>query len=474
MSRPPETLRMIKPLAVIALMMALAGCAVGPDYKRPAVDVPSAYRGAAGSASSQTTFADMQWWTVLEDPVLQSMIKEALANNYDLRIAANHVLQARDQLGITRANQLPSISGFAGAERELSPPSIPVNSTFYATGVQFSWMLDFWGQFRRATEAARDTLLSTDYAQNAVRLTLISNLAVAYFQLRAFDQELISSQRILQTNQETLRITTLSVDGGASPITDQLQATLLVEQAQAQITQLEQSIAQTENQISILLGRNPGDIPRGLTLTEQPHFPEVPTGLPSELLERRPDVREAEEALASANASVGVAKAAFFPQIPLTASYGATSTSLSDLLKSSASMWSVAGQAAQPIFEGGKIRYGYKLAWAQRDAAELSYRETVQQAFADVANSLVGYQKSRSFRMKIEEQTATYAETARLANDRYRGGSTGFLEVLTTQQQYFTSELQVAQAWFSELQNYVQLYQALGGGWQPMTARAGP
>ena len=155
MSRPPEALRMIKPLAVIAVMMALGGCAVGPDYKRPAVDVPSAYRGAAGSASSQTTFADMQWWTVLEDPVLQSMIKEALANNYDLRIAANHVLQARDQLGITRANQLPSISGFAGAERELSPPAIPVNSTFYATGVQFSWMLDFWGQFRRATEAAR-------------------------------------------------------------------------------------------------------------------------------------------------------------------------------------------------------------------------------------------------------------------------------------------------------------------------------
>jgi len=456
----------IASVAVIATM-GLAACAVGPDYKRPAVDVPSAYRGAADSASSHTAdFAEMQWWAVLQDPVLQSMIKEALANNYDLRIAANHVLQARDQLGITRANQLPSISGSAGAERELAPPSVPVNETFYATGVQFSWMLDFWGQFRRATEAARDTLLSTEYAQNTVRLTLISNLAVAYFQLRAFDQEMSSSQRILQTNQETLRITKISVDGGASPITDQLQATLLVEQAEAQITQLEESIAQTENQISILLGRNPGDISRGLTLTEQPHFPEVPLGLPSELLERRPDVRAAEEALAAANANVGVAKAAFFPQIPLTASYGATSTSLSDLLKSSASMWSVAGQVAQPIFEGGKIRYGYKLAWAQRDAAELSYRQTVQQAFADVANALVGYDKSRALRLKLDEQTATYAETARLANDRYRGGSTNFLEVLTTQQQYFTSELQAAQAWYSELQNYVLLYQALGGGWQ--------
>jgi multidrug efflux system outer membrane protein len=449
-------------LAVAALW--LAACAVGPDYNRPALDMPAGFRGAPEAARG-AAFADLQWWAVLEDPVLQNLIKDALANNYNLRIAANHVLQAREQLGITRSSQLPSLSGFVDAERQRAPPVLP-DQTIYSGGLQLSWVLDFWGQFRRATEAARATLLATEYAQTAVRITLIANVASAYFQLRAFDQELDASTRILQANRETLRITTLSVNGGASPITDQLQATLLVQQAQAQITQLEQSIAQTENQLSLLLGKNPGDITRGMRLEKQPQLPEVPTGLPSQLLERRPDVREAEETLDAANANVGVAKAAFFPQIPLTASYGAASANLGDFLKQSANVWSVAGDVVQPIFEGGKIRSAYRLAWAQRDAAELSYRQSVQQAFADVANSLVGYEKSRALRVTLEEQTATYAETARLANDRYRGGSTSFLEVLTTQQQYFTSELQSSQAWFAELQNYVQLYQALGGGWQ--------
>jgi outer membrane protein, multidrug efflux system len=455
---------MIRKFWVAGAALWLAGCAVGPDYKRPALDVPPKFRDAP-EATQGKAFADLQWWAVLEDPVLQSLIKEALANNYDLRIAANHVLQAREQLGITRASQVPSLSGFVEAERQRVPPVLS-DQTIYSGGLQLSWVLDFWGQFRRATEASRATLLATDYAQNAVRVTLIANVASAYFQLRAFDQELDASTRILQTNQETLRITTLSVNGGASPITDQLQATLLVQQAQAQITQLEQSIAQTENQLSLLLGKNPGDIPRGMSLVAQPQLPEVPAGLPSQLLERRPDVREAEQSLAAANANVGVAKAAFFPQIPLTASYGAGSANLGDFLKQSANVWSVAGDVVQPIFEGGKIRSAYRLAWAQRDAAELVYRQSVQQAFADVANSLVGYQKSHALRLTLEEQTATYAETARLANDRYRGGSTSFLEVLTTQQQYFTSELQSSQAWFAELQNYVQLYQALGGGWQ--------
>ena len=455
---------MIRKFCVAGTALWLAACAVGPNYHRPALDVPAKFRGAP-EAAQVAAFAELQWWMVLEDPVLQSLIRDALANNYDLRIAANRVLQAREQLGMTRASQLPSLGGFVEAERQRVPPVL-ADQTLYSGGLQLSWVLDFWGQFRRATEAARATLLATEYAQNAVRITLIANVASAYFQLRAFDQELDASKRILQTNQETLRITTLSVNGGASPITDQLQATLLVQQAQAQITQLEESIAQTENQLSLLLGQNPGDISRGMSLVQQPHLPAVPAGLPSRLLERRPDVRAAEETLDAANANVGVAKAAFFPQIPLTASYGAASASLGDFLKQSASAWSVAGQVAQPIFEGGKIRSAYRLAWDQRDAAELAYRQSVQQAFADVANSLVGYEKSRELRLTLEEQTATYAETARLANDRYRGGSTSFLEVLTTQQQYFTSELQSSQAWFAELQNYVQLYQALGGGWQ--------
>jgi multidrug efflux system outer membrane protein len=455
---------MIRKFCLAGAALGLAACAVGPDYKRPTLDMPARFRGAPEAAQG-AAFADLQWWAVLGDPVLQGLIKDALANNYDLRIAANHVLQAREQLGIARAGQMPALSGSAEAQRQRAPPVLS-DETIYSGGLQLSWVLDFWGQFRRATEAARATLLATEYAQNAVRITLIANVASAYFQLRAFDQELDASTRILQTNRETLRITTLSVNGGASAITDQLQATLLVQQAQAQITQLEQSIAQTENQLSLLLGKNPGDIPRGMSLVAQPQLPEVPAGLPSQLLERRPDVREAEQSLAAANANVGVAKAAFFPQIPLTASYGAASANLGDFLKQSANVWSVAGDVVQPIFEGSKIRSAYRLAWTQRDAAELSYRQSVQQAFADVANSLVGYQKSHALRLTLEEQTATYAETARLANDRYRGGSTGFLEVLTTQQQYFTSQLQSSQAWFAELQNYLQLYQALGGGWQ--------
>jgi multidrug efflux system outer membrane protein len=455
---------MIKQILAMMAAFLLAACTVGPDYRRPALDVPPTFRGPPDGANG-SSFADSDWWTVLEDPVLQRLIKDALANNYNLRIAANHVLQAREQLGITRANQMPALSGFVEAERQRAPPVLS-DQTIYSGGLQLSWVLDFWGQYRRATESARASLLATEYAQNAVRITLIANVASAYFQLRAFDQELDASTRILQTNRETLRLTTLSVSGGATPITDQLQATLLVQQAQAQITQLEQSIAQTENQLSLLLGQNPGDIPRGTSLAAQAQLPEVPAGLPSQLLERRPDVREAELNLAAANANVGVAKAAFFPQIPLTAGYGTASASLGDFLGQSANAWSVAGDLVQPIFEGGRIRSAYRLAWAQRDAAELAYRQSVQQAFADVANSLVGYQKSHALRLTLEEQTATYAETARLANDRYRGGSTSFLEVLTTQQQYFTSELQSSQAWFAELQNYVQLYQALGGGWQ--------
>ncbi len=452
--------------ALVLVTLLPAGCRVGPNYKRPTLAVPDAYRSAPTLTSSPgQDFAEMQWWAVFQDQMLQSLIKEALTNNYDLRIAANRVLQARDQLGVTRANQLPALSGFGEIDYQRAPP-VRADPTIDSLGLQLSWTLDFWGQYRRATEAARANLLSTQYAQGTVRLTLISTLATDYFLLLSYDQQLASAKRILEANQETLRITTISVDGGISAITDELQAKLLVQQAQAQIIQLEESIAQEENQISILLGRNPGDVPRGLNLIDQPHMPEIPVGLPSALLERRPDVHEAEESLVAANANVGVAKAAYFPQIPLTASFGASSTSLLSFLSGPATIWSIAGEAAQPLFAGGKITSNYKLALAQRDAAELTYRQTVQLAFGDVANTLVGYNKSRALRLKLQEQTATYAEAARLANDRYRGGNTSFLEVLTTQQQYFTSDLQTSQAWFTELQNYVELYQALGGGWQ--------
>jgi outer membrane protein, multidrug efflux system len=455
---------------VLVSLLSLGACTVGPNYKRPAVTVPTEYRGVAPDASKRPAgedFAEMKWWAVFQDDTLQNLIREALTNNYDVRIAATRVLQAGAVLGITRANQFPAVNVTGALGSQQTDPLTTGNTTIGSVVAQASWILDFWGQFRRATEAARANLLASEYGQDVVRTSLISSVATAYFQLREFDSQLEFSKRTLEANQDILRLNTIKFQGGDAAITDQLQAELLVEQAEAQIISLEQSIEQTENQISILLGRNPGQVARGLSLAAQPHAPEVPVGLPSAILERRPDVRQAEEGLVAANANVGVARAAFFPQFSLTGAFGAQSASLKGFLGGPVNaVWSALGQVTQPVFEGGRIRAGYRLAWAQRDEAELVYKQTVLQAFGDVSNALVGYSQSQKFRMKLQQQTATYAETARLANVRFEGGYTAFLEVLVTQQQYFTSALSLAQAWSTELQNYVQLYQALGGGWQ--------
>jgi multidrug efflux system outer membrane protein len=396
--------------------------------------------------------------------VLQSLIKEALTNNYDLRIAASNILQAEASLGVIRANQLPTLSGTFGVQNERSA-AFPGAPTFDTAGLQLNYLLDFWGQYRRATEAARANLLASQYAQRLVQTTLIASVASAYFQLRQLDSQLDFSRQTVVSDRDSVRINTINYKGGEYAITDVYQAQLLLQQAEAEVITLQQSIEQTENQLSVLLGRNPGPINRGLNLVDEPHQDEVPVGLPSTILERRPDVRQAEEALVAANANVGVAKAAYFPQIPLTASFGASSTALTSFLQGPATFWALGGQLAQPLYAGGRITSGYRLALAQREQAELTYKQTVQQAFADVSNSLVAYRQSRLYRVKLQEQTTTYRETSRLANVRFTGGATSFLEVLTTQQQYFTSELQTTQAWFAELQSYVQLYQALGGGW---------
>ena len=454
----------------LMLLLSMGGCKLGPNYKRPGLDVPGQYRGTAPNLPQQPAggpFGDMEWPAVYQDPALQALLKEALTNNYDIRIAATRILQAQASLGITRANQFPTVTGAGSIQNEQAPPLFIGSPWIDTLGLQMNYIVDFWGQYRRATEAARANLLASQYARNVVQITLISEIATAYFALRQFDAQLEFSKETVIADNEILRLNTINFKGGEYAITDVYQAQLLVQQSEAEVITLKQSIEQTENQISILVGRNPGPIARGISLTDQPHLPDVPAGLPSALLERRPDVRQAEEALVAANANVGVAKAAFFPQISLTGSFGASSTALTSFLQGPATFWSVGGQLAQPIFEGGRIRSGYRLAWAQRDQAELQYKQTVQQAFGDVSNGLVGYHQSRQFRMKIEEQTATYKATAHLANVRFTGGYASFLEVLVTQQQYFTSELQLAQAWSSELQNYVQLYQALGGGWKP-------
>ena len=457
-----------KTLAAALLLLALCACKVGPNYKRPALNVPDQYRNAPDLTTQQPSsdqFAQMKWWAVFQDETLQALIKEALANNYDMKIAATRVLQANANLGITRANQFPQVNGSFGIVNERNSFFLN-NPTFDIAQLSLTYIVDFWGQFRRATESARAQLLATQYGQNVVQVTLISSVASNYFLLRQYDSQLDYAKQTVDTDKEILKLNNIKFHGGESAITDVYQAQTLLEQSEAEVISLTQAVAQTENNISILLGKNPESIARGLTLESQPHLPEVPPGLPSALLQRRADVRRAEENLVAANANVGVAKAAFFPQISLTAAFGAQSTSITSFLQGPATFWAVGGQALQPLYQGGRIRSQYKLAWAQRDEAELTYKHTVLQAFGDVSNSLVGYSQSRLFRMKIEEQTNTYQKMASLANVRFRGGVTSFLEVQYYEQQYFTSALNLSQAWYTELQNYVQLYQALGGGWE--------
>jgi multidrug efflux system outer membrane protein len=461
-------------LPILSLALIATGCKVGPNYQRPAVSTPDQYRGnapdlgnqAASNPAATTPFAERNWETVFPDETLKALIKEALTNNYDLRIAAVRVLQANDQVGIVRANQLPNLSGAFGINYQRNALA-PGGPTIDSATLSLSYIVDFWGQYRRATEAARANLLATKYAQSVVQTSLIASIATAYYQLRQYDEQLEIAKKTVGADKEIVRINNIKFNGGESAITDVYQADLLMEQAEAQVIASQQAVEQTENQISILLGRNPGPIARGASLVEQPHIAEVPTGLPSALIERRPDVRQSEALLIAANANVGVAKAAFFPQIPLTGVFGAQSTALTSFLQGPATVWSVGGQALQPIYNGGAIRSAYKLAWAQRDQAELTYKQTVQEAFGDVANSLVGYNQSKLYRMKIEQQTKTYRDTANLANVRFNGGYASFLEVLVTEQQYFISQIALTQAWNAELANYVSLYQALGGGWQP-------
>ena len=531
----------LKVSAVFLLLLALSACKVGPNYQRPALDIPGDYRGVApepqpsqtaapspletvppqakqpgaqpeqqqqaqpapaapavpptapaapettpqpqasspdasqqqagtqqGQAAGPTSqsFADQQWTAVFQDQVLQGLIKEALADNYDIRIAATRVLQANANLGIVRANQFPTLDGNASItnERNFQFPGSP---TFGTLGLNFNYIVDFWGQYRRATESARATLLATEYARTVVQISLIDSVATNYYLLLQYDDQLEYSKKTVEADQEILKLNEIKFHGGDAAITDVYQAQVLLQQAEAGVISYQQLVEQAENNLSILLGRNPGPIKRGLNLVDQPHLPEIPEGLPSDLLRRRPDVRYAEENLVAANANVGVAKAAFFPQFSITGSFGAQSLALDKFLAGPGTFWAVGAGAVQPIFEGGRIRSNYRLAWAQRDQAELTYKETVQHAFGDVSNSLVGYAQARKYRMKLQEQTNTYANLVRLSNVRYQGGYTSFLEVQYNEQQYFESALSLSQAWYQELQYYAALYQSLGGGWQP-------
>ncbi len=329
-----------------------------------------------------------------------------------------------------------------------------------------AWNLDFWGQYRRATEEARANLLSSEWARQEVIATLVANVASGYFQLRELDLELEISQHTLDSRKQSLELTRDLTEHGIDTMLDQRQAEQLVYTAGAQVPDLERQIEQQENNLSILLGNNPGAIPRGLALTDQPHPPEVPAGLPASLLERRPDIREAEENLIAANAQIGVARAAYFPQISLTGEGGYQSSALENLFTGPAGLWTLAGSVTQPIFEGGRLKSGVRLAEAQRQEMLLTYQKTIQGAFRDVSNALIAYRKDREFRIQEEQLTASAQDAAQLSQTRFKAGATDYLEVLTNETNAFYDQLALAQAQLNELQALVQLYQALGGGWE--------
>jgi outer membrane protein, multidrug efflux system len=464
-------------LVLCSIVLWLAGCAVGPNYKRPVVAAPEIYRGAPEQQAANATQAqdksaslsDEKWWEVFQDKQLQELIRTALRQNYDVRIAATRILEAQAQLGIVRADQYPSVDVGGSITNQQSAAAGPIPSFEQTKGqvsVSAAWQLDFWGRYRRATEAARANLLATEWARKQVTTTLIANVASAYFQLREFDLELEIARRTVGSRTGSLQLTKTLQEHGANSMLDVRQAEQLVYTASEQIPDLERRIAQQEDALSILLGNNPGDIPRGLKLTEQPHAPEVPAGLPSALLERRPDIRQAEEQLIAANAQIGVARAAFFPQISLTGSAGYQSSALASLFTGPSGFWSMAGGLTQPIFQGGRIRNNLRLAQAQEQEAVLFYQKTIQGAFRDVSDALIGYRKNREFREQQELLTNSAQDAARLSEIRYRAGESSYLEVLTNETNYFTAELGLAQAEGNELIALVQLYQALGGGWE--------
>ena len=459
-------------IALLCAALVLSGCTVGPNYKRPIVAVPPTYRGVVLDETAQTetgALGDQKWWNIFLDEQLRTLMRTALQQNYDLRIAASRVLEAKAQLGITRADQFPTVSAGAGITdgRTAQSKFLPAFET--STGqvnLSAAWELDFWGKYRRATEAARANLLASEWARQEVLSTLVANVAAAYFRLRALDLELEISKRTLDSRQESLRLTQILANGGATSLLDVRQAEQLVFTASAEIPALEQQIEQQENFLTILLGQNPGEITRGQTLTEQRQPPQVPPGLPSSLLERRPDIRQAEEQLVAANAEIGVARAAYFPQISLSGSGGFQSSALTNLFSGPAGAWGFGASLAQPIFTGGRLRSGVRLAEAQQQTAALFYQQSIQEAFRSVSDALVAYRKTREFRAQQELLFQSAQDAARLSHMRYTGGATGYLEVLTNETNAFSAELNLAQARLNELLALVQLYQALGGDWQ--------
>ena len=465
----------IRSLSVLVVLVVLSSaCRVGPRYTRPPVDAPATFRGAPADSVRSASLGEAKWWEVFRDEELQRLIAQALTENYDVRIAAARILQARAQLTITRADQFPTVTAGATATGERTPATrqggfaIPAsNQGVYHVDATLTWEIDFWGKFRSATEAERATLLGTQWAARAVLVSVVDLVAQSYFTLRELDLELEIARRTLAAREESLRLTRVQESGGIVSMLDVREAEQLVSTAASVITDAERLIAQQENALSILLGQNPGPIPRGRPLVDQPEPPAVPAGLPSSLLERRPDIRQTEQTLIASTARIGVARAALYPEITLTGTGGFQSNALSALFAGPAALWSISGGLVQQIFNAGRLKANVRLTEAQQLELVFTYQQTVKQAFREVSDALVGYQKTRELRGQLTALVAATQDAARLSDIRYRGGVTSYLEVLTSQTNSFNAELSLARGRLNELLALVQLYAALGGGWQP-------
>jgi multidrug efflux system outer membrane protein len=458
-------------ISVILALSLISGCTVGPNYHRPAIQTPTAYRDLSEDPQAQAkaaSYADLPWWQVFQDPQLQYLIRTALKQNYDMQLATERINAERAQLAITRSNLFPQVQGnanFTGGKEQ----NFQSKSNFLALTADAAFQLDLFGRLRRATEASRADLLATEDAQHTVTLTLVSDVASDYFTLLQLDLELQITLDTVKTQEDSVKLTSFRLDRGVATRLDVLQAQQVLDTANAQIPDLERQIGQEEDAISILIGDYPQDVQRGHPLAEQALPPDVPPGLPSSLLERRPDIREAEQMLVAANAEIGVARAAFFPQISLTGAGGGAfgrSSTFSSLMSSQASIWSYGLQVSQPIFTGGALRGNLHLAESQHEQALIAYKQTIQRAFGDVSDALIGYEKFHDVRVRQEQLVGDLEESVRLSMMRYQGGTATYLEVLDGQRSLFAAELTLAAARGNEYQGLVQLYRALGGGWQ--------
>jgi len=458
-------------MSAILAAILMAGCMVGPNYHRPVVQTPGVYRDLGENPQVQAqaaSFADLPWWQVFEDPQLQELIRTALKENYDLQLATERISAARAQVTITRSSLFPQVQGnanFIGGKDSSTRSKFNI----LALTADAAFQLDLFGRLRRATEASRAELLATEDAQQTVTLTLVSDVASDYFQLLDLDLQLRITQDTVKTQEASVKLTQLRLDHGVATKLDVLQAQQVLDTANAAIPDLERQIGQEEDAISILLGHYPESVRRGRPLAEQPLPPEVPPGMPSTLLERRPDIRQVEQDLIAANAEIGVARAAFFPQISLTGSGGGAfgrSTLLTGLMSSQTGIWSYGAQVSQPIFTGGALRGNLKLAESEHRQELIAYRQTIQLAFRDVSDALIGYQKLHQVRVAQQTTVKDLQDTVDTSLLRYRGGITTYLEVLDGQRSLFEAELALAQARGNEYQSLVQLYKALGGGWK--------